>query len=453
MAITAPHRLAGPGRPLAAAFLSSVFPGLGQLFAGRRRRGVVMLEVGVALAALGLALWFSGDVLRLLVQPRVLIWLLIADATVLAFRVFAVVDAYRLGTNGFRVPRWGAAGLAALLLATAAPHAVAAYYDLEAYGLLTDVFEEEAAQALPAPVGEEPPPFVPPPPPEPVWERQRINVLLIGGDAATGRPGLRADTLMVASVEPATGRAVLFGIPRNFAEVPLPDGSSFDQPINSLYGYANARPWMFPGGEYPGATALMGAAGELLGIRVDFHALVDFAGFVGIVDALGGVTVSLRYGLSGTFSQPDGSYEEVYIPSGEQHLNGRLALAFARARKSSSDYERMRRQRCLLGSLARETDLGDVLLHFPRIARAIRQFVQTDIPLQLLPDLVELAEDVRTHRITAIGLTYPDFAAGRNERGYPTPNLDLIHRTVHRTFTTPTRDLPDLGFDDLETAC
>jgi polyisoprenyl-teichoic acid--peptidoglycan teichoic acid transferase len=229
----------GRHRPLVAALLSCLVPGAGQLYLGRRQRGAAMLAVTVLCLAMAVGLWSDpAAVSRMLVQPSALLALLVVDAGLLVFRVVAVLDAYRLAVHdidrrtpqprpGSRVSRratgrWrrkAAAGLAVVLALTAAPHAAAAYYDLQAYDLLTSVFSGD----------------------DPEWQARgrnrggarnglvtavpgRVTVLLLGGDAGPGRQGLRTDSMIVASFEVATGRVSLFGLPRNLIQAPLPDG-------------------------------------------------------------------------------------------------------------------------------------------------------------------------------------------------------------------------------------
>jgi hypothetical protein len=293
------------GRPLIAALLSCLLPGAGQLYLGERRRGAVMLAITVLFLAVGVGLWSDpAAVSRMVVQPRALLALLVADAGLLVFRAVAVVDAYLLATPYRRTPaeagRWrkgAAAGLVAILAVTAAPHAAAAYYDLQARDLLTSVFAGEDPQWL----GRD----------RPRHEGAnglvtaipgRVTVLLIGGDAGPGRRGLRTDTMIVASYELATGKVTLFGLPRNMVQVPLPDGPAadffgecrcFPRLLNELYAFAeDERPDLFPHSRRPGIAAVAGAAEQLLGLPIDHYALVDLLGFVDLVDALGGVTVN-----------------------------------------------------------------------------------------------------------------------------------------------------------------
>jgi LCP family protein required for cell wall assembly len=322
---------------------------------------------------------------------------------------------------------------------TAAPHLASAYYDLQAYDLITSVFSGSdpgwrasggggtangVATALPG----------------------RITVLLIGGDAGEGRQGLRTDSMIVASAELATGRTSLFGLPRNLVQAPMPEGPAadlfgcgcFPRPLNELYAFAELeRPDLFPGGRHPGVVALAGVAEALLGIPIDHYALVDLKGFVELVNALGGVTVNVTRPILIEVDRlgTEGAHPAYELRPGRRHLDGWRALAYARSRKTTSDYDRMQRQRCLLGSLARQTDPAELLRTFPRLVGVIKHNVVTDIPAAKLPALIEAAGAQRA-RVSTIGFAPPTYAAGWSA-GYPIPDVPLIQRTVRRMLRLP----------------
>lgn len=425
-------------RALAAAALSCLVPGAGQLYLRRWRRGTVLLAVSVlCVAGAAIAGQRRAGVARLLLRPSWLIALLAVDLVLLAFRAWSVIDAYRLGAGrpapaARRAAPLVAAGLGLVLAATVLPHAVVGYYDVQAYDLLTSVFHRSrhlAASPMSPGVG-----------PAPNAVPGRFTVLLIGGDAGPGRFGLRTDTMIVASIEPATGRIVLFGLPRNLVQAPLPEGPGrafecrcFPHPLNELYAYAREHPQLFPGGDDPGVTAVQGAAERLLGIRIDYHALVNLRGFVDMVDAVGGVWIEttepihIEIDRLGT-SQGGQAFD---LRPGRHHLNGLTALAYARSRKTTSDYDRMRRQRCLIGALARQVDAGQLLRSFPSLVRVAKRDVSTDIPLDLVPSLIGTTGQHRPH-VEALGFTPPDFAS-RWSGGYPVPDVRRIQRSVQAT--------------------
>lgn len=404
-----------------------------------------MLAVTVACLAAAVGLWSDpGALSRMLVQPNALVALLVADVGLLAFRVVAVVDAYLLAARERPPPvrgRWrrlGAAGMVGVIGLTAAPHLASAYYDLQAYDLITSVFTGA----------------------DPGWKASRrggnanslvtalpgrVTVLLLGGDAGPGRQGLRTDSMIVVSAELATGRTSLFGLPRNLVQAPMPEGPAadvfgcgcFPRPLNELYAFAELeRPDLFPG-KHPGVTALAGVAESLLGIPIDHFALVDLLGFVDIVNALGGVTVTVTKPIEVEVDRlgTEGRTPDYELQPGRRHLDGWKALAYARSRKTTSDYDRMQRQRCLLGSLARQTDPAELLRTFPRLVRVIKRSVVTDIPAGQLPALIEAAGERRA-KVSTVGFAPPTYTAGWSA-GYPIPDVPLIQRTVRRMLGLP----------------
>jgi polyisoprenyl-teichoic acid--peptidoglycan teichoic acid transferase len=433
-------------KPLLAALLSCLLPGAGQLYLGRRRRGWAMIAVTVGCLAMAVGVLSEPTALsRMVVQPGALLALLVADIGLLVFRAVAVVDAYLLASRGRarassrQLRRSAAAGLAGILALTAAPHAAAAFYDLQAYDLITTVFAGS----------------------DPGWKASgrggggnnlvtaipgRLTVLLLGGDAGPDRQGLRTDSMIVASIELKSGKAVLFGLPRNLVQAPLPPGpaadffggTGFPRPLNELYTFAELeRRDLFPEGRRPGVLALAGVAESMLGLPIDHYALVDLKGFVDIVDALGGVTVEVTKPIRVEVDRlgTEGPQPAWVVPVGRRKMGGFMALAYVRSRKTTSDYDRMQRQRCLLGSLARQTDPAEVVRAFPKLVNVIKRSVATDIPASRLPVLLE-AVGGRRASVSTVGFTPPTYAVGYSG-GYPIPDVPRIQQTVQRLLRLP----------------
>ncbi|MBA3383109.1 MAG: hypothetical protein H0T20_00455, partial [Actinobacteria bacterium] len=122
---------------LVAAGLSLLLPGAGHLYLGERRRAAIMLAVWAALVLSALALVASGRHPEL--GRTLLAVALLANAAVLAFRLFAIVDAGR----GALASRLAAAALSAIVVAAALPHVAAAYVAVRGYGVLDSVFADE----------------------------------------------------------------------------------------------------------------------------------------------------------------------------------------------------------------------------------------------------------------------------------------------------------------------
>jgi len=421
--------------PLLAALLSAFVPGLGQLYTGRRRLGAVVLATTALLLLVVMVASRLGPsgLVPLLLRPWVLLGLLAVNVGVALLRLGCVVDAFRRAQLRRGPPPAGRyapplVGLAVIAAVTVAPHVAAGYYDIQAQRLVSSIAGAPRGSA-------------------PAWlQRDHVSVLLLGGDAGPGRIGLRTDTMIVASVHRPSGAVALFGLPRNLTRVPLPDRAAaafacrcFPQPLNALYGWAHAHPELFPGGTDAGATALMGAAERLLGIPIDHYALVDLSGFVDVVDALGGVTVDVTERVRDRLSPatPGGPWRAFDIRPGRQHLDGESALAYARSRRATSDYDRMRRQRCLLAAVAGQADPPTLLRALPRLVPLIQRSVSTDIPARDLPALAGLAAKARRDRVVTVGLTPPRFAPTRDPAGYPIVDMPAVRAAVSQTLEHP----------------
>jgi LCP family protein required for cell wall assembly len=259
------------------------------------------------------------------------------------------------------------------------------------------------------------------------------TILLLGTDEGPGNWGARTDTIILAAIQHGTGRAAAFGVPRNLAQVPLgPKGTPFKQPLNALYGES--------GGGETGGRVLKQAVSTLLGIRVDYYALVNLVGFADLVDALGGVEILVKERLRDEVTRPAWGEPKPRIdvvPGRRYRFYGREALAYVRSRKDSSDYTRMARQRCFLSAMADQLDPVRVLRNFGSLAKTIETNVRTDIPLNRLPSLVRLVSSVDTSETLTVTFGF-DYFFGRQQAGnYPVPKLGRIRSTVRQAILTP----------------
>ena len=219
----------------------------------------------------------------------------------------------------------------------------------------------------------------------------RYNILLMGGDADTGRPGLRPDSMTVASVNEETGRTVLISLPRNMQHVPFPEGSpmqkkfpqgfycpDFGCMLNAVYTYATEHKNLYPGVKDPGAQATKEAVEGATGLKINYYVLIDIKGFRQLVDAVGGITLDInrRVPIGGGGSPVSG-----WIEAGRGvHLDGYHATWFARSRHDSSDYDRMARQKCVMSAMLNQLDPMTVLTNFNKIAAAGKRILGTEHP-------------------------------------------------------------------------
>jgi LCP family protein required for cell wall assembly len=255
--------------------------------------------------------------------------------------------------------------------------------------------------------------------PRPGWAKDgRLNLLLIGSDAGPDRWSLRTDTMIVLSVDVDLRRVALFGIPRNLVGVPLPGESAgafrdgrFPGMLNALYVYAMGHPRQFPGGDARGFRAVSGAVQELVGVKLDGAVVVNLAGFVRLVDAVGGLWIDVPTRLvDRNYPLEDGSgHIRLVIEPGCQKMDGRTALAYARSRHQDSDYQRMRRQQRVLVTLARQLDPIALVPRATKLLRIARDDLWMTVRRKDIGGLAELAAKVDTRRVTRVTFVPPAY--------------------------------------------
>jgi polyisoprenyl-teichoic acid--peptidoglycan teichoic acid transferase len=248
----------------------------------------------------------------------------------------------------------------------------------------------------------------------------------------------------------------LFSIPRNAGSIELGEAAAealgedvYVNLISSLYFDANQHPELGPEGGDAGATVLREAVSKILGIPVDYYAVVNMGGLVDLIEAFDGVTVNVEERLWVRLSPPTADEEwRVYdIQPGVQHLDGLEALAFARSRTGSDDYVRMGRQRCVIAALLDQNGMREIAWKFPRVAEVIKANMKTDIPIDALQSLVAIRSELKTDEMLTVGFTPPQYVTGRNSLGYNILDLELVQATVRQIIDDPEQALINLGSD------
>lgn len=271
----------------------------------------------------------------------------------------------------------------------------------------------------------------------------RINVLLLGGDAGKDRVGLRPDSITVASVDVDSGRTVLFSLPRNMEDVPFPASSPLHKVfphgygcpdhscmLNAVYTYAEAHKNLYPGVKNPGAQATKEAVEGATGLKINYYALIDLKGFQRLIDAVGGVTITVNKRLP-IGGQVPGQKVKHYIEPGTQHMDGFHALWYARSRHADSDYARMARQKCVMDAMLNQLDPVTVLTKFNKIAAAGKEIMETDVPPSEINKLINLAGKAKSHPIASVAFVPPMIYPG-------SPDFALIRRTVQASVAKAT---------------
>jgi LCP family protein required for cell wall assembly len=463
------HETLARGRsPFAAAFLSLLFPGLGHGFLGAYRRGLGFAAPVVLLGALiaGFAVRMEvPELAGLAIQTWFLIGLFVANLVLLVYRAYVIVDAWTIGRALEGRPATPSlarqarlvsiAGLVGVLLVMSVAHVAVARYNLILSGTAECIFNPDAdceGQETPGP-GESGSPVTPEPslgptvtePAVPPWDgRERLNILLIGADEQGGAHN--TDTMITVSIDPQTNQVVMFQLPRDTVDVPIPPGpaqsvygSVYQGKINGWYSAVAGRPDFYPGTRNTrGYNGLKAILGNLYGLDIKYYVEVNFKGFREVVNALGGVTINVQIPvLDDNFPNDDGRRERLYVPAGVQHMTGAEALDYARSRKSTSDFERGARQQRVLVSLRQQLDAGQVLRNIEPLAAAIGGSIRTDVPRELVPQLLGLSDQIGTRSIRSVSFTPPFYQEEflSSPRGYIiVPHVDRIRAAVRQAF-------------------
>lgn len=273
------------------------------------------------------------------------------------------------------------------------------------------------------------------------WKGQeRVNILVLGGDADTARDaglGIRPDSVAVASIDTKTGAAVLINIPRQTAKMPFPKTSPlyqkghrtlyqeypngfYDGKNSSNQEYAlNAMYKNVPlhvDNKSLGTTKDFGAevmklsVGEALGLDIKYYVMVNMDGFKDIINSIGGVTVNINDRIPvGGYNASPGKPARLparWIETGpNKKLDGTDALWFARGRYGTTDYKRMERQQCVINAVVKQADPTTVLANYQSLMAAGTKTIRTDVPRDLLPALADLAVKMKSHSIRNVLLS------------------------------------------------
>ncbi len=223
------------------------------------------------------------------------------------------------------------------------------------------------------------------------WDgASRVTILIMGLDyrdweAADGPP--RTDTMILLTIDPLTKTAGMLNVPRDLW-VSIP-GFDYGR-INTAYPLGIA--YEVPGG---GPGLAMQTVESLLGVPIDYYAIIEFSAFEKFIDELGGIYVDVPAVIT---VDPIGKGNTITLQPGRQLLDGGTALAYARARHTEGgDFDRaQRQQQVILAIKDRAIELGPAQLaaRAPAIYNELAAGIHTDLSLDDALKLAWLALDI-----------------------------------------------------------
>lgn len=228
----------------------------------------------------------------------------------------------------------------------------------------------------------------------------RVNILLIG-EGGPGHDGpTLADTIQLVSIAPKDRSVAMVSIPRDlYVQVP----NSYQKvKINEVHAIGEDN-----GTEGGGPALLEKAVSEVTGQPVHYFIRADFDGFKKVVDSVGGVDITVPApGLYDPYYPrgESGGYRILNVRPGEQHMDGELALEYARSRETTSDFDRSKRQQQIMVATRDKALTIQYLTNPAKISGLIDilgDHVKTDLSLSEAERLAEIVRDIPSSQVTA----------------------------------------------------
>lgn len=245
----------------------------------------------------------------------------------------------------------------------------------------------------------------------------RITILVLGLDRrplrdpqVDGPPN--SDSMHLISLDPVTRTAVAVALPRDlYVEMPSPQkkGEFWEARINSAYRFGEET--KYPGG---GAAFSKRVVEYTFRIPIDYYVVVDWNAFADVIDALGGVEVTVPTTMRNVeaYNPRDGNAYPITIPAGFVGMDAITALAYARFRDDAeNDFGRIRRQQQVMRAAAERAGQLGWIGQGPQLYSRFRSAIDTDLSAVKLPGVINLIRLIGNDRLTTISL------AGENTEG------------------------------------
>jgi LCP family protein required for cell wall assembly len=267
-----------------------------------------------------------------------------------------------------------------------------------------------------------------------------VHILLMGLDSTRNLRGQNTDVIIVAIVNKDTKHVSLLSIPRDLW-VYIPNHGWSRINVAHKYGYRTDYPGGGPG--LLGDTILMN-----LGIPIDHWVRVDIQGFARVVDALGGVEMTVACPVNLRYMAPttEGEEENILEP-GVYHMDGTTALRYVRTRRDGTDFDRARRQHQFLKAMWDQAKGADIIPKIPQLWSALQDSYQTGLTLGDVLSLAPLALELRPERVRSryIGPNQTKDWRIHDGNRVLLPRYDRIQELVARLYIPPSAATDELA--------
>ncbi|MBI2634638.1 LCP family protein [Candidatus Peregrinibacteria bacterium] len=273
------------------------------------------------------------------------------------------------------------------------------------------------------------------------------NFLILGTGDKTYDGGNLTDSIIVASLDDENKLITMTSIPRDLY---VQDEKIGDSRINEVY--FNAKTSL--GSSNEGLNYLREKVEIIMGIPIHYWLKVDFTGFKELVDAIGGIDISVEQAIYDPNYPQDNSYgyQTFSLPAGQRHMDGATALKYARSRSTTSDFDRAKRQQQIIYAMKEKALQTETIIDTNRInsiLQTLRENIETNITVKEILTLGSIAGDYSPEQIShrlihddptqCGGFLYPPVRElyGGMAILLPAGGSEFIHLYSDLTFNTP----------------
>ena len=245
-------------------------------------------------------------------------------------------------------------------------------------------------------------------------EMGNVNIMIIGYGGQGHAWSSLADSIMVASWNPKLWAVTMISVPRDLYVVT--SGTHIKGRINEVFAVGMWRKQQFE----TGAKYMEEQLEAIMGLQIDYYALIDFQWFEGLIDSLGGIDVMVDKPIfDPTYPSSEKNIMTFKLGSGMQHLDGKTALMFARSRHSTSDFDRSLRQQKIVKAVMAELTKKSNLFSPSKLKNLYGEYikmVKTNISLDEIIGMWKYAYDLK--HIFSFGYT-TDCSNAARKFSYP----------------------------------
>ncbi|HZK43079.1 MAG TPA: LCP family protein [Syntrophomonadaceae bacterium] len=250
-----------------------------------------------------------------------------------------------------------------------------------------------------------------------------INILVMGIDARSAEENSRSDTMILVSIDRKTKKVAMVWIPR---DTKVEVGLGRSDRINSI-------------NLVKGPEAACNTVGKLLGVKVDYYAVINFSGFIKIIDILGGVEVDVGFNMN--HYDPDPKLA-INLSKGKQLLNGQDALGYVRYRGGpTADIGRTQRQQTFIKAVAKEMFRPKNIIKLPKILPEAFRQVKTNIPTNDILYIINLAREFDAESVVTQTLPGYPFTDPRSGASYWEADKEIAKGIIDDLFAGKTYDV------------